>query len=380
MHDADYGHSVGAAGLAGQAQPCVEQIDVRAYTVPTDRPESDGTLSWDSTTIIVVLARSEGLCGLGYTYTDASAARLIESKLAPVVQSTSAMAPQPAWWKMNHAVRNIPACGLATFAISAIDSALWDLKARLLDLPLVTLLGQEREQAPIYGSGGFTSYSVDQLQQQLAGWVEQGIPRVKMKVGRHPDKDADRVHAARQAIGPEAELFVDANGAYAPRQAIALAHRFARDQVCWFEEPRPSDDPLGLAFVRQLMPANIEVAGGEYTDTPRSVLPLIDARSLDVIQPDITRCGGVSGLMHIAALCDAHHLPMSMHCAPALSMHAACAIRGVRHIEYFHDHVRLEDMLFEGTPRPEAGALRPDLSRPGNGLELNEQQAARWSA
>ena len=201
----------------------VERIDVRAYRIPTDYPEADGTLAWDSTAMVLVIARADGQSGLGYSYSDASAAQLIETKLKEIALGTGALAPPAAWQAMVAAVRNFGGQGLAASAISAVDVALWDLKARLIDLPLASLLGRYRDAVPVYGSGGFTSYPIDRLQAQLAGWVEQGIRMVKIKVGTEPRADLVRVRAAREAIGPAAALFVDANGAYHRKQALAFA-------------------------------------------------------------------------------------------------------------------------------------------------------------
>ena len=140
---------------------------------------------------------------------------------------------------MVHAIRNLGRPGIVSMAIAAVDLALWDLKARLLRLPLCKLLGMAHDRVPIYGSGGFTSYPLRRLQEQLAVWVERGIPRVKMKVGSEPSEDPMRVRAARHAAGPNAALFVDANGAYQRKQALELATRFREESdVSWFEDNR----------------------------------------------------------------------------------------------------------------------------------------------
>jgi L-alanine-DL-glutamate epimerase-like enolase superfamily enzyme len=264
-------------------------------------------------------------------------------------------------------------------AVAAVDIALWDLKARLLDLPLVAALDAVHEAVPIYGSGGFTSYSLERLREQLGGWVAEGIPRVKMKVGREPERDGERLDAARGAIGPAAELYVDANGALSRRQALDWAWRFRRDwDVSWFEEPVSSDDLDGLRLVREQGPPGLEVAAGEYG----YVLPDFTrlAPVVDCLQADVTRCGGITGLLQAAAVAEAHGLELSGHCAPAVSAHAFAAVSNLRHLEYFHDHVRVESMLFDGVPEPEDGALRLDRSRPGLGLELKDADAERWAA
>ena len=318
--------------------------------------------------------------GLGYTYADSSTARLIYDLLARVVRGRDVMGIPGCWAAMVRATRNLGRPGIVSMAISAVDLALWDLKARLLNLPLVTLLGAAREFVPIYGSGGFTSYTTNQLQKQLAGWVEQGIPRVKMKIGRDSDADVERVGAARQAIGQDTELFVDANGAYSRKQALMHADAFAGLGVRWFEEPVSSDDLPGLRLLRDRAPARMEIAAGEYGYEPGYFREMLAAGAVDVLQADATRCGGITGFLQAASLCDAYHLPLSAHTAPTLHTHVGCAVRPLRHLEYFHDHVRIENMFFDGVPQPVHGELRPDLSRPGIGIELKRADAERFAA
>jgi L-alanine-DL-glutamate epimerase-like enolase superfamily enzyme len=358
----------------------LSRVDVNTFTVPTDFPESDGTLRWDRTTMVVVEASAGGQRGLGYTYADTATATLIHDTLAPYIKDMDAMSPPAAYMAMWQRLRNLGRPGICSMAISAVDCALWDLKARLLDAPLVTLLGQVREAAPIYGSGGFTSYSDRQLARQLAGWVDQGIPRVKMKIGRDAKRDLERVRVARNAIGAKAELYVDANGAYTRKQALLQAEKFAAFDVRWFEEPVSSDDLEGLRLLRDRAPALMEIAAGEYGYDIFYFRNMLSAGAVDVQQADITRCGGVTAFLQVAALCQAHNVPLSGHTAPALHTHVACAVTPFKNLEYFHDHVRIERMFFDGLPQLANGALRPDLSRPGFGLEFKRRDAEKFAA
>ena len=348
----------------------VEKLEVFARTVPTDEPESDGTLEWDSTTIVVVQAHAGGTVGLGYTYTHDAAARLIEDKLAPLVRGSDIEDVSGAWHQMGRALRNIGRPGLGFMALSAVDIALWDLKARLHGVPLTELLGAKRNEAPVYGSGGFTSYSLERLRSQLAGWVEAGIPRVKMKVGRSPGDDPQRLQAARAAIGDDAELYVDANGAFGREEAIAWAGRYGDWGVTWFEEPVTSADLRGLCVVRERALGPLDIAAGEYAFVPADFRNLLEANAVDCLQIDVTRCGGYTGFLRAAELADEYGIDVSAHCAPQASAHVCCAVPHFRHVEYFHDHVRVEGLLFDGVLEPEGGALRPDHARPGHGLEL----------
>src|SRR5581483_809732 len=242
-----------------------------------------------------------------------------------IVIGQDAMAVPGIWMQMVHAIRNLGRPGICSMAIAAVDAALWDLKARLLDVPLVTLLGQIRKSAPIYGSGGFTSYSREQLQRQLGTWVEEGIPRVKMKIGREPTDDPQRVAQAREATGPDTELFVDANGAYSRKEALALARIFSADSnVTWFEEPVSSDDLAGLHLIRDRAPAGMEIAAGEYGYDLWYFRRMLEAEAVDVLQADATRCAGITGFLRVGALCESRSLPLSSHCGPSLHVHPCC--------------------------------------------------------
>ena len=360
--------------------PTLEGLSVAAYTIPTDAPESDGTIEWDRTTVVVVTASAADCHGIGYSYADRSAGSVVRDTLAPLLKGTNAMAVGAAWHAMLRAVRNIGRPGIAAAAISAVDVALWDLKARLLSLPLLDLLGAVRPAVAAYGSGGFTSYGDDRLARQLSGWAEAGLREVKMKVGREPARDVHRVALAREAIGPGVGLFVDANGAYSVKQALRLADAFADAGVSWFEEPVSSDDLEGLRVMVERAPANMDIAAGEYGYDPWYFRRMLAAGAVDVLQADATRCGGISGFLRAAALAEAWMTPLSAHTAPSLHAHLGCACKPVRNVEYFHDHARIEPMLFDGALAPVDGRLTPDPGRPGLGLELKAADSERFAA
>jgi L-alanine-DL-glutamate epimerase-like enolase superfamily enzyme len=357
----------------------VDGLRCSAYTVPTDAPESDGTLEWDSTTIVVVEAQGGGVNGLGYTYGDAAVATLIQSKLADVVAGADALSPPAAWARMQTAIRNAGQPGVGAMAVSAVDIALWDLKAKLLGLALADALPRFHDRVPVYGSGGFTSYSLERIREQLAAWVERGIPRVKIKVGRDADSDPERLRAARDAIGPGTTLMVDGNGAYTRQEALRWAERFRDWDVRYFEEPLTSDDLEGLRWLRERGPGGMAIAAGEYGWDLPYFQRMLNAGAVDILQADVTRCGGITAFIRIDGLLRARSLPFSAHCAPAVSAHACCAMETLEHLEYFHDHVRLEAMLFDGTLDPRQGYLEPDRARPGLGLELRRQDAKEFA-
>ncbi|MWD29398.1 mandelate racemase [Aquicoccus sp. SCR17] len=355
----------------------ITSIDVAAYEVPTDAPESDGTLEWSATTLVLVRVMAEGVEGLGYTYSDVSAARLIRSKLAPLVEGRDVLDIPAAWHAMVHETRNLGRPGVTSMAIAAIDAALWDLKGRLLGVSVADLLGKARQAVPVYGSGGFTSYDRDRLRSQLGGWAAQGMGMVKMKAGRDPGADLDRLRQAREAIGPDVELFVDLNGALSRKRALAFAEEAARHDVRWLEEPVSSQDLAGLRLLRDRAPAGMDVTAGEYGFDAGYFRTMLEAGAVDVLQADATRCAGITGFMQVASLCTAFEIPLSAHCAPALHLHPCLAALKAVHLEWFHDHVRIEDMFFDGAPRPDRGRIATN-GAPGLGLVFREAEAERF--
>lgn len=358
-----------------RAEAPIESVAVAAYRVPTETPESDGTLEWDSTTMVLVEITAGGATGLGYSYTDRAAGVLIAEKLAGVLQGRDALATRACWHAMVHASRNLGRPGIVSSAIAACDVALHDLRARLLGIPAVTLLGARSADVPVYGSGGFTSYSDRELADQLGHWAAEGLPAVKLKIGREPERDLARTTVGRQAIGEGTQLYVDANGAYDRKQALGYAEAAAGLGVGWFEEPVSQNDLDGLRLIRDRAPAGMEIASGEYAYDVATFRALLEAGAVDVLQADATRCAGFTEFLLADALACAHEVPTSSHTAPALHLHVCCAALQLRNVEWFFDHVRIERMFFDGAPEPKAGRIAPDLSRPGLGLELKRADA-----
>jgi L-alanine-DL-glutamate epimerase-like enolase superfamily enzyme len=363
---------------AEDESPPVGAARVSVYRIPTDQPESDGTLEWEATTAIVVELEAGAETGIGYTYGDAAVAAVIDSTLASLLDGADPLAPPRAWAEMQAAVRNAGRQGVCAMAISALDIALWDLRAKLLGVSLADALGRHREAIAAYGSGGFTSYSDEELREQMENFAAQGCERVKIKVGRDPSADPHRLAVAREAIGDNVALMVDANGAFDRRAAARWAERYAEAGVVYFEEPVPSDDLEGLRWLRGAVPAGIAIAAGEYAWD----LPELEALAgcVDILQADVTRCAGPTNVRRADGICRARHLPFSAHCAPQASAHLCCAMETAVHVEYFHDHARVEQLLFDGAITLEDGLLRPDRSRPGLGIELRRADAERFRA
>jgi len=349
--------------------PKLERLEVSAYTVPTETPEADGTLAWNNTTLVLVRAHACGANGLGYSFADIASANLIDAHLKRHVVGHNCLNITELWSAMLRAIRNLGRPGICSMAISAVDNALWDLKARLLGLSVADLLGRAHQSIAAYGSGGFTSYSDAELRRQVGCWVEAGLTDVKMKIGTNPAADVQRVRSAREAIGPDAGLFVDANGAYDRKEALAKAAAFADCGVSWFEEPVSSDDLEGLRLIRENAPPGIRIAAGEYGYDSFYFRRMLASGAVDVLQADATRCAGITGFIAEGNLSSAFATPFSAHTAPSLHAHAACALLAAINVEYFFDHYRIEQMFFDGALKPSSGMLQPDSSRPGFGLE-----------
>ena len=359
----------------------VDDVDVAAYTVPTDAPEGNGTMTWSSTTIVLVRIRAGDTVGTGWTYGPSACATAIRDILADIVIGRDPLDIGSAFDAMVRAVRNAGRPGVIGYAISAVDVALWDLKARLLGLALHRLLGAVHAEVPVYGSGGFTTYDAPQLRTQLSRWVfEQAIPRVKIKIGQSwgadTARDLERIALTRKIIGERVELYIDANGGYTRKQAIRTMHTAEEYDVRWFEEPVSSDDLDGLREVRAAVSA--DVTAGEYGYDLYYFRRMCAAGAVDCLQVDASRCGGITEWLRAAAVAASFGLDVSAHCAPHLHAHAAAAIANLRHLEWFHDHVRIESMFFDGTLDPIGGTVRPDPDTPGHGLTLRSPDIERY--
>lgn len=356
----------------------IKSLKVSAYKIPTDSQEADGTIEWNSTTMVLVELIAENKTGIGYTYAHEATTVVIEKTLKEIVVGKDAMNIPGISQEMIRAIRNNGDCGIAMMAISAVDNALWDLKAKLLQLPLCTLLGQVKDAMLIYGSGGFTSYSDAQTKKQFENWASQSITYFKMKIGSNPGKDLHRVKAARKVIGDDAQLFVDANGAYTIKQAIEKSFQFKEYNVSWFEEPVTSDNLEGLQFIRKHVQPEVNIAAGEYGYNLPYFCHMLKANAVDVLQADATRCGGITNFIKAGVLAEAFEIPFSSHCAPALHLHASLALPSFYIAEYFHDHERIERMFFDGNPLPVYGSLKPDMTRPGLGLTFKGKDALKY--
>lgn len=356
--------------------PRIDRVTTAVYDFPTPEPEADGTFTWSATTAVTAAVHAGGRTGLGWTYSSPAAAKVIEHHLAGAVQHHDAFDVPGGWQAMRRACRNLGTKGLVMHAISAVDIAWWDLKGRLLETSLVRLFGRARQQVPIYGSGGFTTYDDRQLAEQVEWWHSVGASAMKIKIGQdrggNVPRDLARVAQLAEFAGSGVALMVDANGGYTTAQARRVGAELDALGVVWFEEPVSSDDVEGLGIVRNSV--RCDVTAGEYAADDydaRALVPVVDC-----LQLDVTRCGGFTGWLSAAAVAQAHNLEVSGHCAPALHAHVAGAAPNLRHVEWFVDHARLEPELVDGAPLVRDGALHVDPDRAGHGMSLSTRADA----
>jgi L-alanine-DL-glutamate epimerase-like enolase superfamily enzyme len=357
----------------------IEHVAVHVYDVPTiDQPERDGTAAWSKTTAVLVELRASGVTALGYSYVTAAAAKVISELLEPCIRGADPFAHPMLHARMVRAVRNHGREGVCACAIAAVDTALWDLRARLLGVPLSRLLGVARDEVPTYASGGFTSTPLDELTREVEAYVAAGHQRIKIKIGQPMASALERARVVRDAVGEHVELMVDANGAFTVKEALTLVPRLQELGVGYFEEPVSSDDLEGLRLIREH--SQLAVAAGEYGYDAMYFRHMLETGAVDILQADATRCLGITGFMEADALCDAFGRPLSAHCAPALHVHAGRAALRLVHLEHFFDHVRVEALLFEGAPTVRDGCLVTDWDAPGLGLSLRSAEAERFAA
>jgi L-alanine-DL-glutamate epimerase-like enolase superfamily enzyme len=368
--------------MSESSEPALTSVSSRSYTVPTDQPEADGTLAWDSTTVVVAEVTAGGTSGLGWTYSSDAGRAVIDGELRRAICGRSVLGVPAAHEAMVRACRNLGRPGVVSSAISAVDIALWDCKAKVLNVSLADLFGRSVEGVALYGSGGFTTYDDASARAQLERWMhEWAIPRVKIKIGeawgRCAERDLERVLFARRVVGDQVELFVDANGAYARKQAVRIGRRLVDDAgVTWFEEPVSSDDLEGLKEVKERL--TLDVAAGEYGYDEVYFARMLGAGAVDCLQIDVTRCGGFTSWLRSAELAAAAGIEVSAHCAPNLHAHVGTAVPHLRHVEYFHDHQRLDEILFDGLLDPTGGTLTPRHGDPGHGMVLKDKDAERF--
>ncbi len=306
---------------------------------------------------------------------------MVESGLSGLLIGQDPFNIEKLWNDMFWQVRGYGRKGVAFCALSAVDIGLWDLKAKALGLPLYRLLGPYTDSVPVYGSGGWTNFSEEELVAEMTAYVDSGIPRVKMKVGKDFGKsereDIQRLAAVRKAVGDDVAIYIDANNGYYPKQAIYMAREFEQFQVGWFEEPVLADDIQGLAEISHAI--NIPVATGEHEYTKYGFRELIAAGGADLVQPDVGRVGGVTEWMKVAHMAHGFNLPVAPHAVQLVHLHVACATPNLKVVEYMNTALEVDRIWYTEIPDQKDGMWSPFPDKLGLGLELDPEAVERYA-
>lgn len=326
---------------------------------------------------VIRVNTDQGLTGIGVTYHEVGGEaikEMIERYYGPKLIGRDPFETEEIWEELFHYARGVGRKGLSFCALSAVDIALWDLKGKIMDLPLYRLLGGNKKKVPVYASGGWTSYDDDALVAEALEMVRRGYKMIKLKVGveggRNIRRDTQRCRKVREAIGPDIGFMVDANNAFHSGDAVRLANEIREYDILFFEEPVFADDIPGLRRFRQ--GTDIPLGTGEHEYTRYGARDLILGEAVDYLQMDVTRCGGITEMLKVIALSQAWNLAFAPHAMEHIHMHLVSAAANGAFLERLFLFEDITAMVFKDAPVPEEGILTiPD--KPGLGLELNSE-------
>jgi L-alanine-DL-glutamate epimerase-like enolase superfamily enzyme len=355
----------------------IASVESFVLRIPTRKPIS---LDLPEHSLVVAEIRTDqGITGLGYSLAfggggDRAIQVYLETRLAPLLLGQDPLFVERLWQRMFRADRGIKRQGIAGYAVSALDIALWDITGKAAGLPLSKLWGAVTDRVPAYGSGGWGSYSVEDLIAEATRYADAGCRYYKMKI-HHPDPrvNRQRVEAVKQALGDRVRLMVDVNQRLDVMGNIRQADLLSDLDLVWYEEPVLADDIAGCAEVAAAIA--IPVATGENNYTRYEFRQIIERRAARYLMPDVCRANGFSESLRIARLAEAHAVLVSPHVVHELSVHVAAAISNAFLVEWI-DWVPAD--LFDGLPTIENGDfLVPD--RPGHGLALTADAVRKYS-
>jgi L-alanine-DL-glutamate epimerase-like enolase superfamily enzyme len=352
--------------------PSIAAVEAEHYLIPLPEVLSDSTHGDipNFELVTVRLRDAEGAEGVGYSYTvaagGAAVRALVERYAAPLLVGADAERIealwQKLWWGLHYGGRGGP----TSLAISAVDIALWDLKARRLGTPLWRLLGGHDPRVPVYAGGIDLQFPLDRLLRQTDDNLRRGFRAIKMKVGRrHLREDVERVGAMRAHLGPDFPLMVDANMRWSADEAIRAARALGPFGLVWIEEPTIPDDVAGHA--RIVREGGQPIAAGENLHTLWEFQLLIAAGGVTFPEPDVTNCGGVTVFMKVAHLAEAFNLPVTSHGAHDVTVHLLAAAPNRSYLEAHG--FGLERFIAEPLRIEEGFAVAPE--RPGHGVEFD---------
>jgi len=358
----------------------IARIESSVHNIPVGKEMTDAIHRLSSLELLIArVATDDGLEGTGWSYTlgtgGSALKALVDDSIAPVLTGENADNIERLWDLMWRGLHAIGSSGATSLAIAAVDIALWDILGRARGLPLFRLLGGQRDRVPIYGSGVNLYFTMEELLEQVAGFLSQGVHGVKIKVGR-PDvgEDVERLAAVRDLIGPHMRLMVDANQGWSVGEAIGRARAMEEFNLFWLEEPILADDHIGYETLARSI--NIPIAAGETHYTKYQFCDLFQRRAVSFVQADVNRVGGITEWMKVAHMAQAYNLPMCPHGLEEVHAHLTCAVPN----GYIVEHVVAGERHWGHVANPLEpvdGYLSP-RETPGHGVELDEGVLARY--
>jgi L-alanine-DL-glutamate epimerase-like enolase superfamily enzyme len=348
----------------------IEHIETNYYRLPLEAVGDAGHGILDSEELITLTVHAEGLVGHGYSYTIGRGGHairaLIDHDLTPLLIGQDARDIEGLWRLMWQRLLYVGRGGLASFAIAAVDVALWDLRGLSERKPLYALFGAEARDIPAYGSGVDLPKSLDELLKQTEGFLARGFPGVKVKIGRRdPREDETRVGAVRKLIGDGVDLMVDANMTWSTAEALERGRRLEQFGLYWYEEPTIPEDVAGHAHLAREM--DVPIAIGESLHSPHEFQRYVDEQAVEILQIDPITNGGITASLQALRMADAAGLATSSHYTDELSAHLLCASRNPVYLE---KHAFALDPYLEQPQQVEKGRVRPTETA-GTGLRFD---------
>lgn len=352
----------------------IKKIEVFLVSYPIQKGLSDATRKVENIGYTIVqLTTDQGLTGFGVTYNEVGGEAtkvMIEKNIAPRIIDKSPFETEIIWFDLMQYLRGVGRKGLTYCAISAVDIALWDLKGKILNMPLYKLLGGSSNKIPVYASGGWTSYSDDELVEEMESFVSQGYRMIKFKVGADNSikRDVERVKKVRDSVGSDIGIMLDANNCWDCATGVRFANMVKKYDIMFLEEPTFADDIPGLRRFKQ--GTDMPLATGEHEYTKYGCRDLIINEAADIIQMDFTRAGGFTEAIKVAAMCQAWNIKFAPHAMENIHIHLISAMQNSLFLERLILFEELTNLTYINCPIPEDGYMYiPDL--PGLGLELN---------
>jgi L-alanine-DL-glutamate epimerase-like enolase superfamily enzyme len=351
---------------------------IKTSTLKIPNPPPRNTYYACNIYVVAKIHTDEGIEGLGYTMLvggdGASSVRAyLDDNIVPRLIGKNPLQIGKIWEEMYDADRGLRKKGIPVYAISLIDIGLWDILGKSVGKPIWQLLGACRDRVPVYGGGGFLSYTVADLIKEAENALAMGCRHYKMKIGL-PDimENVNRVKAVRKAVGDKVRLIVDANQRWDVQTNIRVGKMLEEYDIFWYEEPVYADNIRGCAEVARRI--NIPVATGENEYTRYGFRDLIEQKAATILNPDITRCGGFSEMMKIAHLAAAYDVKIAPHVVPELSLHVGASIPNVLLLEW---SIGRPTGLWRDDPQVVDGAITvPD--RPGHGMEFTKTAIRKY--